>query len=81
MAIPSWDRAETADGEIAMRLDNQPSGETSCCQSVPHLGGEIAALIAGLRRDLFDAYRPEQHCMRGPGPKWRAKHALIAPDR
>ena len=23
---------------------------------------------------LFDAYRPELHYMRGPGPKWRAKH-------
>jgi hypothetical protein len=21
-----------------------------------------------------DAYRPELHYMRGPGPKWRAKH-------
>ena len=25
-------------------------------------------------RDLFDPYRPEQHYMRGPGPKWHAKH-------
>jgi hypothetical protein len=22
-------------------------------------------------------YRPEAHYMRGPGPKWRAKHAQI----
>jgi hypothetical protein len=22
----------------------------------------------------FDPYRPEQHYMRGPGPKWHAKH-------
>ncbi len=27
---------------------------------------------------VFDPYRPEQHYMRGPGPKWRAKHALHA---
>jgi hypothetical protein len=27
---------------------------------------------------LFDPYRPELHYMRGPGPKWRAKHARIA---
>jgi hypothetical protein len=26
-------------------------------------------------RDLFDPYRPERHYMRGPGPKWHAKHA------
>jgi hypothetical protein len=25
--------------------------------------------------DLFDDYRPERHYMRGPGPKWREKHA------
>jgi hypothetical protein len=24
---------------------------------------------------LFDPYRPELHYMRGPGPRWRAKHA------
>jgi hypothetical protein len=24
---------------------------------------------------LFDRYRPELHYMRGPGPKWREKHA------
>ena len=23
---------------------------------------------------LFDSYRPEQHYMRGPGPRWREKH-------
>jgi hypothetical protein len=25
-------------------------------------------------RSLRDPYRPELHYMRGPGPKWRAKH-------
>ena len=28
-----------------------------------------------LTASLFDPYRPELHYMRGPGPKWRAKHA------
>ena len=27
---------------------------------------------------LFDPYRPELHYMRGPGPKWREKHARTA---
>jgi hypothetical protein len=27
---------------------------------------------------LRDPYRPERHYMRGPGPKWREKHALKA---
>jgi hypothetical protein len=29
-----------------------------------------------LTRDLSGPYRPERHYMRGPGPKWRAKHGL-----
>jgi hypothetical protein len=24
--------------------------------------------------DVFDGYQPERHYMRGPGPKWYAKH-------
>ena len=28
-----------------------------------------------LTNSLFDPYRPELHYMRGPGPKWRSKHA------
>jgi hypothetical protein len=27
------------------------------------------------KKELFGAYRPERHYMRGPGPKWHAKHA------
>jgi hypothetical protein len=26
--------------------------------------------------NLGNPYRPERHYMRGPGPKWRAKHGL-----
>ncbi len=33
-----------------------------------------ASTIAGPAR----RYRPEAHYMRGPGPKWRAKHARIS---
>ena len=29
-------------------------------------------------RARFDGYRPERHYMRGPGPKWRAKHGGAA---
>ena len=28
---------------------------------------------------LTDRYRPELHYMRGPGPKWRAKHRQERP--
>ena len=28
---------------------------------------------------LLDPYRPELHYMRGPGPKWHAKHGASEP--
>ena len=34
----------------------------------------FAEFVQNLARSLFDPYRPEQHYMRGPGPKWHAKH-------
>ena len=36
--------------------------------------GDIGELLRSLARALFDPYRPELHYMRGPGPKWHAKH-------
>jgi hypothetical protein len=42
---------------------------------VPRLGRTFVELVHDLARDLFDPYRPELHYMRGPGPKWQAKHA------
>ena len=39
-------------------------------------GAAIAALWRSLTVDMFDAYRPERHYMRGPGPKWRAKQGF-----
>jgi hypothetical protein len=35
----------------------------------------IVAMLVSLFDDLFGAYHPERHYMRGPGPKWREKHA------
>ncbi len=39
----------------------------------------IVRLAQSLFRDLTDPYRPERHYMRGPGPKWRAKHGIERP--
>ena len=36
--------------------------------------GVTARRCRRLTASLFDPYRPELHYMRGPGPKWRAKH-------
>ncbi len=42
---------------------------------------ELLQIWQALRKDLFDSYRPELHYMRGPGPKWHAKHALLVNPR
>ena len=34
----------------------------------------IVNVLQGALRKLRDPYRPELHYMRGPGPKWHAKH-------
>ena len=47
-------------------------------KTAPSIGKAVADLWRTVTSDLFDTYRPEQHYMRGPGPKWRAKHARTA---
>jgi hypothetical protein len=35
---------------------------------------DFPSILPNLVMDVRDCYRPELHYMRGPGPKWRAKH-------
>jgi hypothetical protein len=35
---------------------------------------DLSEFVQTLARSLFDPYRPELYYMRGPGPKWHAKH-------
>ena len=37
---------------------------------------DFASVVHNLVMDVRDSYRPELHYMRGPGPKWRAKHLV-----
>ena len=61
--------------ELAMaRKVKQP---TSLQQRLAR-GDSVVRMLRRLINDLFDPYRPEQHYMRGPGPKWHAKHAPVA---
>jgi hypothetical protein len=39
--------------------------------------GLLVNLWRKLRQRIFDSYRPELYYMRGPGPKWREKHAHV----
>jgi hypothetical protein len=38
------------------------------------------AEVTRVLKSLIDPYRPELHYMRGPGPKWHAKHRAPAPE-
>ncbi|HML13378.1 MAG TPA: hypothetical protein VK456_08750 [Xanthobacteraceae bacterium] len=40
----------------------------------PSFRRTAVAFWQSLAKDLFDPYRPELYYMRGPGPRWRAKH-------
>ncbi len=42
-------------------------------RKAPAMASELAEIVR-LFKSLFDPYRPERHYMRGPGPKWHAKH-------
>ncbi len=43
-------------------------------RKAPGLVAELADLFHSLAMTVLDPYRPELHYMRGPGPKWHAKH-------
>ena len=40
----------------------------------PDLAAELAAAARSVIAALHDSYHPERHYMRGPGPKWHARH-------
>jgi len=41
---------------------------------VTESASDFAGVVRNLILDVRDSYRPGLQCMRGPGPKWRAKH-------
>jgi hypothetical protein len=51
-------------------------GMLAARRKAPGPAPDIADLLRTLAKALFDPYRPELHYMRGPGPKWHAKHDL-----
>ncbi len=38
------------------------------------LAADFRDFVRDFAKAVLDPYRPEQHYMRGPGPKWHAKH-------
>jgi len=56
-----------------------PKNGTKTSKQGPRFAAALAVLWRSFLRDAFDPYRPELHYMRGPGPKWRAKHGIAEP--
>jgi len=48
---------------------------TVLASTVQRLRQLLAYAASLLAIEPANSYRPEAHYMRGPGPKWRAKHA------
>ena len=57
------------------RRPHKPLGRRSVGHGIVSGIRELARTFAR----AFDPYRPELHYMRGPGPKWHAKRAALAP--
>jgi hypothetical protein len=54
----------------------QAGAKDSCCDAIAAACAEFVLAL----KALFDPYRPERHYMRGPGPKWHAKHSAACAD-
>jgi hypothetical protein len=55
---------------VAATLRNAP-------RPAPGLRATLVETWCAVTDGLFNSYRPERHYMRGPGPKWHAKHAAL----
>ena len=52
-----------------------PSSGAQSLAAVPrHWRDKVTTAWYRLLKDVSDPYRPERHYMRGPGPKWHARH-------
>ncbi len=47
---------------------------SGCARRTAESASDFASVVRNLILDVRDSYRPELHYMRGPGPKWRARH-------
>jgi hypothetical protein len=52
---------------------------STATSSLPDAALKLCTVLANCWRTAMadQGYRPEQHYMRGPGPKWREAHARL----
>ena len=55
--------------------ERDASGRQAGANPMLRRASAACAAYRGMLSELFDPYRPERHYMRGPGPKWHAKHS------
>jgi hypothetical protein len=53
------------------RSNGRSVTQDSCLDAIAAACAEFVLAF----KAVFDPYQPERHYMRGPGPKWRAKHS------
>ena len=52
------------------------SGLSGFARKTAERASGLGGVLRNLIMDVRDSYRPELHYMRGPGPRWRARHQL-----
>ena len=50
------------------------SASSGFARKTAESASDFVQVVYNLIMDVRDSYRPGLHDMRGPGPKWRAKH-------
>jgi hypothetical protein len=73
-----WQAAAPTSFEMRTFSASNVPGVLFATPALGHVVSVIARRWRRLAAPLFDPYRPELHYMRGPGPKWREKHARDA---
>jgi hypothetical protein len=70
-------RSEGGAGNDQSRPKGGMGKSTRSCAAhrmAPGVLSDLSEVVQTLARSLFDPYRPELDYMRGPGPRWHAKH-------
>ena len=71
-------RSQSTRVSVGQQTDHMVFRPSNFAADVAFSATVLRALVESwyrLKKWMFDPYRPELHYMRGPGPKWREKHA------
>jgi hypothetical protein len=63
---------------MSVLVTHHPLAAAAGFKGISRVLGAPLQYWQSLKKALFDAYRPELHYMRGPGPKWREKHPDVS---